>query len=159
MGLWNSTKRYVGNLFGKGQERPQNCMLLTEYGEILDVCLDVKKGYINRELKETLYEQWGLDIGNQVKDRAYGHMQVISERDAAPIPLWEIRTRKAIRTDFKHFLHSIAEAAADFTLLVIDKKSQRERMWALITLIAVFLLISIVLIVGTPMFQHGVLHR
>ncbi len=142
----NILKKSFNAVTGGGIGRPQNCMLLTEYGEILDLVLDVKKGYIVRELKEQIYEEWGLDIGNQVKDKVFGHMQVISERDTAPVVLWQ----KPKRNYTKTLLHTIGEAAADQQLVIIEKKANKERTWAFVTLIAVFFLIGIVLLVGTP---------
>ncbi len=141
MGLFSKAK----GLFGGGTLRVQNCMLLTEYSEILDIALPVKKGLIVREEKEVFYESWGLDIGNQVKDTHFGYMQVISERDTAPVPLWH----ETGKTFTKNLLHAIAEASLDIQLLIINKKAQKERLWMLITIVVVVLGICALLIVGT----------
>jgi hypothetical protein len=150
MGLFPGlVKWYRKNIGGKAPSS-LNCMILEEWGEIVDVALPVKKGYLTREKTDDVYEEWGMDIGNQVFDKEFGHMQVISARDTAPLPLWHDNKK----TFTKELLHTIAEMAADLQLLIIHKHAVKERIWTLIMITGVALAIVVVLIVGIPAFQR-----
>ncbi len=128
--MFGSAKSKVKNQFVN--ERSQWQMLITEDGRLVDVLLPVSTQAGSCEDKDAL-KSWLLDSRNTVADyimepRHPKFLQVATERDVAPIVLWEDLGRKFSQTE----LDKIAFHATESAIFHAENKNDTRMMWWII---------------------------
>lgn len=128
--------------------RAQGFMILTEDGRIVDEQLMVLKGCAENE---STMEAWPVEFSNQVKDPELGFMQVVSERDVNPIPLWHENSKEWSDDT----ITKIAEAETDSELQDIERKAAENKQFWIVLCIVVTLCIAILLAVVSNFYLQG----
>ncbi len=134
-------------------ERPQFIMAMTEDGRLVDMILPVSKGCC---IREPSMEAWEIDSENQVKASPKGTvrlLQLVSERDYRPIPLWTPRPKN--RTDDERTLSRIAESITDQTLSRGQRKANKDTQGQIILTIICVLAVIIICIIIKSGFETG----
>ncbi len=101
-------------------QRVQPDIRLTEDGRILDEEIPVFKGAM---MSDETMEAWALDSVNLVADGKRGLCAVITERNLAPLPLWQDGPKK---WDEKT-LTAVAEETTDSVQQKIARKGNADR--------------------------------
>ncbi len=140
MGVMGLLRKINPANWGKEEKRPQLVEVLTEYGEIIDEEIRCKKGFM--ENSDTM-ESWGLDTPNQVRDEHKRRIQVISEIEAAPIPLWH--QHEASYT--VALVDAIAVESTDAELAQLNKEAQDDWRNSLIAIGLTAMAIAVVAVV------------
>ncbi len=134
--------------FWEKPRRTQWYMILSEDGRAIDEPLMVLKGCAENEDTQ---EAWPVDFTNQFKDPELGYMQVASERDINPIPLWcEPPTQWTTE-----MMDTIAAAETDTEEQNIERKSQENKQFWIILCCVVALGLSILLATFSSFYLQG----
>jgi hypothetical protein len=137
-----------------GKKRKQDCLLLTEDGRILDIKLPVVKGYV---VEHKTGEAWGLYPDSRILEKnTHRLVQVITERDAAPISLNGQGKDNSKR--LKEMISKIAQENASAARANIQKKSARSKYAETLQLLMIIFGIIIGVLVIFGLFATGKLH-
>jgi hypothetical protein len=131
--------------FWESPDRSQPARLLTEDGRIEDINLEVLKGCGESPIQD-IYQAWQLDASNLVHDPALGFdIQVITERDWAPIELWQANPAK---WSFEQVC-KIANIQDDLARAISTRKNSKDMGMYVMLVIAVMIAIGTLFLLAT----------
>lgn len=137
-----------------GKKRKQDCLLLTEDGRILDIKLSVVKGYV---VEHKTGEAWALYPDSRIPEKGTNRLlQVITERDAAPISVDGQRKDNSKR--LKDMISKIAQENASAARANIQKKSFKNKYAETLQLLLIIFAITVGVLVIFGLFATGKLH-
>jgi hypothetical protein len=136
--------------FNNKPKRIQPALITTEDGRIVEIQLEVEKGYMVHHASK---QAWGLSPNLLVRKKGTSIMYaILDERDAAPLV---IEGKKISRKNLNENIHLIATEARKQTQYEVQQKQNKDRMAKAMTLAITCCAICVVLVVVVSMFTGG----
>jgi ABC-type uncharacterized transport system fused permease/ATPase subunit len=133
------------------KQRKQNVLIATEDQRLVEDYLPVEKGFFWDEERK---EAWGLFLDELIRKRGENQLfAVISERDAAPIPLFNSSSNN--RKKIKDIASDIADNACDAELYKLIEKANINKIAQGIKFVFISLGITISLVVMYALLSTG----